>query len=239
MATTVQQCPLCQSLSPSLLLYISHLRLVHSQDPSFHVSCDIDGCCDVFRAFSSYNSHVYRRHRIALGLEKAEVPVIPPSSEPSNDSPMSSYGDEYPVRAVTYEEHCGISCEPESCVTKKPLPSRAHVTDMKTNAEFIMKLSEGRQLSQVALGDVIEGCRSICQQTVLRVQESVLSALEDAGINYSNHPGLDEALCSKLDPFEGMDSAYLREKFYREHFNYLVSICMPKMAVWLFLRNCM
>lgn len=219
----VRQCTLCQSLSPSLLLHISHLRLVHSQDPSFHVSCGIDGCTDVFRAFSSYNSHVYRRHRVALGLEKAEVPVIPPGSEPSEDSPMSSCGDEYPVTAVTYEEHCGISCEPESCATKKPLPSSAHVAGMKTNAEFLMKLSEGRQLSQVALGDVIAGCRSICQQTVSQVQESVLSALENAGINYSNHPGLNEALCSKPDPFEGIDSAYLREKFYQEHFNYLVS----------------
>ena len=78
-----------------------------------------------------------------------------------------------------------------------------------------MKLSEERQLSQVALGDVIEECRRICQQAVLQVQESVLSALEDAGINYSNHLGLDEALCSMPDPFEGLDSAYLRENFTR------------------------
>lgn len=226
MAAIARQCTLCQCLSPSLLLHISHLRLVHSQDPSFHVSCDIDGCSDVFQTFSSFNSHVYRRHRVALGLEKAEALVVPPSPVPSNETQMSSLGGEHP-----HDEHCdGISYEPESHTTRETLPPSAHVDNIKANAGFVMKLSEGRQLSQLALGDVIKGCRSICQQTLSIVQERVLSALEDAGIDSSNLTGLDEALSSMPDPFEGIDSAHLREKFYREHFNYLVSIAMQNIT---------
>ena len=70
------QCSLCQYFSPSLALHVSHLRLVHSRDPSFYLMCGIDSCLEEFRTFSSFNSHVYRCHRIALGLEKPEKESI-------------------------------------------------------------------------------------------------------------------------------------------------------------------
>lgn len=81
------QCSLCQYFSPSLALHVSHLRLVHSRDPSFYLMCGIDSCLEEFRTFSSFNSHVYRCHRIALGLEKPEKEsIVPPSvSQASNE----------------------------------------------------------------------------------------------------------------------------------------------------------
>ena len=73
MATAVLTCPLCESLSLTLKAYISHLRLVHAKDSSFRVMCGINGCREIFRAFSAFNSHVYRHHRTALGLGSDET----------------------------------------------------------------------------------------------------------------------------------------------------------------------
>lgn len=68
MATVVLKCPLCDALSLNLRAYISHLRLVHFNDPSFDIMCGISDCREVFRAFAAFSSHVYRHHRLALGL---------------------------------------------------------------------------------------------------------------------------------------------------------------------------
>ena len=51
-------CPLCSSPSPTLKLYVSHLRVMHSKDPSFSILCGVGGCREVFRTFSAFNSHI-------------------------------------------------------------------------------------------------------------------------------------------------------------------------------------
>ena len=94
---------------------------------------------------------------------------------------------------------------------------------MKGNAEFLMKLTERRQLSQVALGDVITGCRGICQKYVADIQQGIVSTLKEAGINPHEIMGLAEILLPLPDPFEGIDSAHLRETFYTKPFQYVVS----------------
>lgn len=55
-------CPLCSFSCPSVSLLLSHLRLVHSNDPRFLVTCGIDGCTVTFKHFHSLYSHVYRSH---------------------------------------------------------------------------------------------------------------------------------------------------------------------------------
>ena len=44
-------CPLCYSLSPTLKLHISHLRLVHQADPNFKLTCAIEDCTKTFFTF--------------------------------------------------------------------------------------------------------------------------------------------------------------------------------------------
>ena len=80
-ASQAVSCTLCAYFSPSLVLHISHLRLVHASDHFFQLTCNINGCTEEFRSFSSYNSHVYRRHRFALGLEKIGEEVHTPCDQ--------------------------------------------------------------------------------------------------------------------------------------------------------------
>lgn len=218
---SVKKCPLCEYYSPSLVLYVSHLRLVHSHDPSFRVSCDLGGCeGQVFRAFSAFNSHVYRRHRVALGLEKDDV-----SSEVEHD-PGPSHASQ------VLDEHHFINPEDEELSDELPDTMFAsgrvaldsdNLHYLKSNAEFLMTLSEGKMLSQVAVDSVITGCRSICEQVLSQVKQNVTSKLLDAQLDPSSIAGLELALTCVADPFEGIDTPYLRDKFYKEHFHFLVS----------------
>ena len=56
-------CSLCGYFSPTLPLQFSHLRLVHSKDPSFATVCPVYGCEENIYTFSGLNTHLYRHHR--------------------------------------------------------------------------------------------------------------------------------------------------------------------------------
>lgn len=218
MDSSVRLCPMCDYCCPSFQLFVSHLRLVHSTDSTFSVLCGIEQCTDVYRSFAAFNSHVYRKHRVALGLEKpfgcSEIPVenqfVPNTTEsttlPSDHDEQQVHLNENDITVTT-----GLSSATD---TGEDVSER-----IKKSAEFLLTLSEGRQLSQVALNDVIKGCRSICDRVVSQVKEEAFIALKDAGIDPVTVP----QLFAVPDPFETIDTPHLREKFYKEHFNYIVS----------------
>ena len=100
----IVECPLCGYFSPSLTFHISHLRLVHSKDSSFCIVCNIEGCRHVFKTFTAYNSHIYRHHRTALGLEKhieesnmQSSNALQPSATANDLDVFDLVGDEAPV----------------------------------------------------------------------------------------------------------------------------------------------
>ena len=213
----MEQCPLCGFFSPSFQLLVSHLRLVHSTDSAFRVSCNIGECSQEFRSFSAFNSHVYRWHRAAVGLEHE---IAEDTFASCNSPSPASHQDIISAANLSMSDFDEYS---DQDLDEKNVHQRAFddASYRKINAEFIMKLSEGRQLSQAALDDVIKGCRAICEQTLGTVKEIVSVALSDIGIAV---PGLTDMLATIPDPFDGLESQYMREKFYKQHFNYVVSL---------------
>ena len=218
MASNAEQCALCGFLSPSVALYVSHLRLVHSTDSTFHVSCNIAGCSQEFRSFSAFNSHVYRCHRAAIGLEHL-TGAATTSQSPSHHN-ISTANSPESRRLSEYEDDKGQ--HDESSPQRVEDAFALDTTYRQTNAEFIMKLSEGRQLSQVAVDDIIQGCREICKQ-MCTVKVNVVRVLSDAGIDAFSIPGLEDNLSKIPDPFVGLETPYMREKFYKQRMNYVVS----------------
>ncbi len=63
-------CPLCSFEAPSVQVILSHLRLVHSNDPQFLVSCGLNGCATTSKSFSSLYSHIYRHHNEVIFKRK-------------------------------------------------------------------------------------------------------------------------------------------------------------------------
>ena len=70
MSTGSYKCPMCQFETPTMALNLSHLRLLHSNDPRFRVQCSIGGCSYTGVSFSALYSHIYCRHPNSGIIEK-------------------------------------------------------------------------------------------------------------------------------------------------------------------------
>lgn len=223
MASAIVQCVLCGIPSPSLKLYISHLRTVHGKDPNFNVMCNINECREVFRAFSAFNSHVYRHHRVAVGLEKpatvCDDAQANDSSVVDTDLPELGCLEMDSQNLICSEEHPAIELHkvggsPSTCTRSQQELLGHHA------AVFLLNLREGHQVSQVAIRDVIAGCRRLYGQVFSDSSAHIQEILKNNHVNVDMIPGLCEA---PPDPFIGIDTDYLYEKFCREHLGFLVS----------------
>ena len=67
------------------------------------------------------------------------------------------------------------------------------------------------------------GCRQLCMQTALKVARSLSEELSDAGIESTRFPSLHGLQQSAFDPFNGFETIYLQEKYFKENFPYIVS----------------
>ena len=215
----VWKCPICMSPSPTFKLYVSHLRLVHSKDPSFKIMCGVDNCREVFGAFSAFNSHVYRHHReIIFGgstMEPQQPPLLPMCGD-SNQLPGHSF--ELDILEVEDEDSDSSINENSDYSIQR---SSEHLQALAA-AKFILKLREGRQISQIAISDVMMGCKNLCKHTVDEIKEGVKATLESAGMSLKRIPGIAQVLDKDPDPFRNIHNNYLFEKFCTEHLGYLV-----------------
>ena len=58
-------CPLCAGSFGTLSVFLTHVRLVHASDASFHIPCGLQGCQRTFRNFYTYRNHVYSFHDLS------------------------------------------------------------------------------------------------------------------------------------------------------------------------------
>ena len=57
------KCPLCVFVASPVALILSHIRLVHCNDPNFPVTCGIGGCSSTSNSFSALYQHIYKKHK--------------------------------------------------------------------------------------------------------------------------------------------------------------------------------
>ncbi len=196
------KCALCGYISPNLMFYVSHLRIVHVTDESFHVVCGIGNCDKEYTAFAAYSSHIYRHHRVALGLDSGALNMVPCHETGSSDdifhSESSVLGND------------DIDDDNANVVSLAPSPTQA--------AKFLLQLREGYRVSQVALLSIMHTCNEMCIQAGNGVKQEIKDRLAKANICTDV---IDDITVPH--PFEGVNTIYLFEKYCVEHFNYLVS----------------
>ena len=183
----IVECPLCGYFPPNLTLHISHLRLVHSGDLSFNIVCGIRGCTETFRAFSAYNSHVYRRHRDALGLETFldSDDMIPGSSIGEEDTPTSVN-----AAIINDDDEAVTSVHEVAPVLTVPMSDSGPISQSTRAAKFLLQLREGRRVSEVALTDVIDTCNVMCTQLVNDLKQEIREKYVQANVDIASIKGL-------------------------------------------------
>lgn len=78
-------------------------------------------------------------------------------------------------------------------------------------------------LSQASINDIVKGSEEVFQHMVGRIRAGVKHRLSISGINPTEISGLDELFDSVSDPFYGLETSYLQEKFVMEELGCIVS----------------
>ena len=223
MATSAAySCPFCGSPSQTLKLYVGHLRVIHAKDPNFNIMCGVGGCREVFRAFSAFNSHIYRHHRTEVGVD--QVGMDSPSVSDSLLEPAL-----FQCESLEHET-CDNAAMSESSSLAIPgdTEGRNHQSSLLCEhnqtisaAKMLLELREGHHVSQVAIADVVANTRLLCNQTIELLKARVLTAINTEGDVTEN---IELAFQSAFDPFRDIATNYLFEKFCMDHLGCLVSV---------------
>ena len=231
-AAELYVCPLCSASFPTLKLYVSHLRVLHSKDPAFHILCDVGGCREVFRAFSAFSSHVYRHHRSDMGIVESKAPSLPQSLT-SDRTEQTDVDPTETMECDSRQENVFLlapSSHTQGDDSQMPGTSASEANDVVMAAKMLLQLREGHQVSQVAISEVVAGCRLLCSQALDNFKRDITIASQ---ANDGEGEDLSIILNRDYDPFRNIDTNYRFEKFCIDHLGCLVNL---NVHAWLFMQ---
>lgn len=223
-------CTLCSISLPSLRAYISHLRLVHKKDPNFNVACIADGCSRVFSSFGGFGSHVYRHHRDKLGICSSSL------SDSAPEQPVVSENDvdNFPHGAVGNDDNFPHDADDHSMIAAaEPEPQRDITYDVwhllgisaeerkKSAAAFLLKLREICRVSEKSVIEIMEGSFSLFNEAFMTSKAEISALVCLAGANTSQIDGFHSMQLP--NPFVGLETIYKQDRYFKQHFNYVVS----------------
>ena len=208
-------CPLCGSLSPTIKLCISHLRLVHQNDENFSVQCIVSNCAKMFLTFPAFNTHMYRRHRDTLGLKSKY------DYQQSSHQACLSHNE---LLVTNHTERYDTNTQVDCTDSRSP---HDHITDDENRfkqAKFLLMLREEKHVSHVAIDCIVSHCRTLCEHAFTDAVSQMKSVLPNTGATDEDIAKLSDELDGQVpDFFSGIDTAYLLEEFAKKHMDYIVS----------------
>ena len=215
------RCPLyvrslpCPFAAESFLPVLRHIGSCHSFNPGFAITCEIGGCQATYRKFSSYKSHVYRKHRASITC--------------AADS-LSGSGH---VNDVNCEE-LALGCF-DYASTEETGDEPFHGDSLRNSgAKFILRMKEGLCLSQEACNEMISGVTELVGSVVTNLHRSVKRVCAAREELLGEIDGVFEDQ-SCVQPFTGITSQYHQRKHFIEKFGLQVCMCL---ATWLgFMTN--
>lgn len=207
---SVYVCSLCGVRSPSVSLWTSHLRQVHLTESNISLSCPVGECSAVYSKVNSLYSHVYRKHNGLLSASSVTTDNSGMNSIARQDQPTSSalMLDLSLPESLSYD-------------VDRLLHRDAH-EQKKKSILFLMQLKEERFLTQAAINDVVGGCKEVFAHTLCRIKAGISEKLSRSGIDIDGHE-LNSIFDDMSDPFTGLGSAYLQDKFITEKLGCIVS----------------
>lgn len=208
METSFFVCQLCSARSTSLSLWMSHLRLVHQCESNISLPCPVDECSAVYSKVNSLCSHIYRKHKDAAALSSC--------LGSSNMSAASPHEESNFIFDLSLPETVNHDVDQLLC--------RDADVQKKKSSLFLMQLKEERMLSQVAINDVVTGCKEVFQHTICHLRAGMSQKLSEAGIDSTDIGGFDRVFNEMTDPFLGLETAYLQDKFISQELGCIVSL---------------
>lgn len=199
------RCPLCHCFAaPGPKGILRHMGTIHAHDSNFHVICGLQGCPRSYSNYHSYKKNLYKKHRDILELE--------PSLSPEDNSNPSL-------------EDVGIDCDDSDLDNPPSLETRAK-DDKKISALFLLKATAVSKISKCALGDLISDTSLLLSDKLQTLRNDVTTYLHQRNLEVDSDLLKMFHSPSLTSPFQGLESEYLRKKFYVDHLGMLVCTCM-------------
>lgn len=191
----VVECWICHSFAaPSLKAIIRHIGSVHSNDPNFNVCCGIQGCSRRYKNYHSFRRHFYRKHHNSTVTRNNTTYSNDLSTEDEDENASSGIHDDLHEAILNPNIN-------------------------KQRALFVLKTKEVHKVSQTALNGLL-GDVTLLFQRHMDIFTKEIKVLLDS----SNYPELLSFLQKQqmIDPFEGLHSKFLQEKFFHNHLGLVV-----------------
>lgn len=176
-----------------------HTFECHSSSPSFLYPCGVSGCIQTFTSFSAISSHLQRRHPSDwTQLQDSSTP------ETGNSSRREDLWSDEDVN--------------DTNIDGEVVATDSHVLAERSTALLLLTLKERHRLTQAAVNFSVGHIKEMVRHVLDDVKESVKEKLREAVQGDQDIDG-----CFDVDTFRGLDTEHLQTKFYKDHFNLIVS----------------
>ena len=196
-------CSYCCFKSQKWRILLRHTFECHSSTPTFLFNCPALGCSQSFRTFSGISSHIVRKHprfNFSMQVSTSQSDLV------SNDFEISN---------MNSEVQCMLDGDSMDHGNAVELNIPTFTNQQKSAALFILTLKERYCITQVALdfaiGQVKEMVGYIMDDVKLNLQQQLTNECLDI-----------EQIFDHSKIFDGLNTEYLQQKFYRQHFGLVV-----------------
>ena len=233
------QCSCCSFRCFSWREFYRHQFLTHLNEFNFMMTCFVEGCSQTFRCNSTFVSHLFRKHR-GVDLES--------EAKKSHGSCSRAARLEYQTIGQL-EDSVIVDAEEETCnmdvnnvveldssedgqievndvsMVVPVLECHSEPGDRLSHfaAMFLLNAKERYQLTQSSLNFIIQQVQQMTSFTIDDIAEVVHKCFRDQMQGTSETLFTEQLECFR-NPFVHVQTEYMQNKYYREHFNLLVSI---------------
>jgi hypothetical protein len=196
-------------IAPTKQLLLRHIKVVHSQEPGFTITCEI--CHRKFRNFRTYQNHLLSHKRDVSVLNEEENSIEPEMMVTSNMDDGNDITDQAEDQAVipSFTNYC---------------------------AQWILKISETRKLTRVATVGIVEDVSSLIKEVSSCLHHQVKDFLQKNQIVVQNESDLSAIFSdgATVCPFSNLMTFHQQVAYYKAHFNFIVSINLSILLLAVF-----
>ena len=193
--------------------WLAHLRSTNHEE-EFHVKCCYSDCTEDFKTFAAVKSHVYRKH---YGEKKDQ------SLQSLNHATVTE------ENTFTLVNEGSDLASDISCLLGLDIHQQKH-----ESALFLMRLREICKLSQASIDEVVIGCQELFNNTMRRVEAGIRQKVAEVG---GDMDAFDDVFNGLTDPFTGLETKYLQDKYIKKEFNVLVRYLVTVHVIMNLCRN--
>jgi len=212
----MRECQICKKYARNTLAEIMrHIRDVH---PHFEgpLKCGVKNCPSTVSTYKSLRQHVYEKHKNELKTvdNHDDIQVLERGGAHTND--LLAQSD------VTVQDESEHNTDTPSCSHSNPSLFNGETGEQSIGneaAKFILKTLEGKKLTQTVADGIIGDTTIFVERTLDHLKQKLKEKLGNTFEEIEAIFFLPE-ICN---PFRGLETRYQQEKYFQQHFNYVVS----------------